>query len=292
MILISLLLILFLEYQFKLSRVLKQQFHADAWFGRWLDFIVVKLPKDWPWLGYLIQVFIPVLIVMWLAESQAGLIISAVQFVFVLIVLGYSLGPIDQNTHLDTYFEALKQNDLDAAADEIQNNLNQRSVVLHADSIDSLGRQVTNLILRQCNFRLFGVLFYFVIFGIGGALAYNLVCSFEFHHRENEDSPFQNISRRVRHAFDWLPQRITGLLYGLAGDFNGAMQVYLKYFFKSGENCTGLLEQTGLGALGFSEEQRPESALEENYEAMALVSRSAMVFVLIIAILTVFGWLN
>ena len=135
-------------------------------------------------------------------------------------------------------------------------------------------------------------LFYYVVFGIGGALAYNIICNFEYLVRDEEDSKIHPIAKTVRTWVDWIPQRLTALLYSLAGDFNGAFARFLPFAFKSGSQSEGLLEQTGIGAMGLDFENRELDIITENREALALVSRATKVFILIIAIMTVFGLLT
>ena len=84
---------------------------------------------------------------------------------------------------------------------------------------------------------------------------------------------------------------MTALLYSLAGDFNGAFVRFLPFAFRSGYESEGLLENTGIGAMGIDTDNRELDIITENRQALALVSRSTKVFILIIAIMTVFGWL-
>lgn len=291
MTLISLLIILFLEHQFNLSRILAEKLRARQLLPGWHKTVIGKTKDNAPLLIYTL-LLMPVVIVVWLTSMEGDWTLGLFQFVLTLVVLSYSLGPINQNTHLAAYYEAVEREDLQAAFMEVQENLNQKARHEPPEDFESLGRQVTELILRQCNFRLFGVLFYYVIFGVGGALAYNLICNIEYHSRDKDDDPVYKIAQTVRTWVDWLPQRLTAILYGLAGDFNGAMAQFLPYAFKSGEQSCGMLEHTGLGAMGLEVEQRTMDVITENNQAMALVSRSGMVFILIIAIMTVFGWLN
>lgn len=292
MILVSLLIILFLEYQFKISQQMASRLQSHRWLRDWHDLIVGKSAETRPELIFSLIILLPVLLVFWLTSLEGGFFLWLFQFLLTLFVLSYALGPIDQNQHLSAYFEAVERQDFQAAFIEVQENLNQKSCQIAPEDFESLGRLVTELILRQCNFRLFGVLFYFILLGIAGALAYTLICNLEFYVRDNEQSRVKDTARKVRAVVDWLPQRITALLYGLAGDFNGAMAQFLPFAFKSTELSAGMLENTGLGAMGIDVSHREDEVITENREALALVSRSTKVFILIIAIMTVFGWLH
>ncbi|MEL0068645.1 MAG: regulatory signaling modulator protein AmpE [Gammaproteobacteria bacterium] len=292
MILISLLVVLFLEYQFKLSSVLGNRLGARALMPAWYEFFSPQLRDSSPRISYLILVSLPVILAVWLTQMDGDFFLGVAQFFLTILILSYSLGPLDQNAHLKSYFEALERDDLQAAFIVVQENLNQKQHKDCPESSEALGRQVTDLILRQCNFRFFGVLFYYVLFGVGGALAYNLICNIEYHVRDEEESTIHPVAKVVRTWIDWIPQRLTALLYSLAGDFNGAFARFLPFALKSGSQSDGMLEQTGIGAMGLDFDNRELDIITENREALALVSRATKVLILIIAIMTVFGLLT
>ncbi len=291
MILISLLVVLFLEYQFKFSQQLTQKLGSDRLLPAWYGLLSARLYTVTPAILYSVIVLLPVLLIVWLTSIEGDFLHHIIQFALIIIVLSYCLGPIDQNEHLKSYFSAVAREDVQAAFIVVQENLNQKTCTEAPESMDALGRQVTELILRQCNFRMFGVLFYFVLLGIGGALAYTLICQLENLVREDEDSRINTVADKVLTWVDWLPQRLTALLYSLAGDFNGAFAQFLPYAFKSGTESRGMLEATGIGAMGLDTDNRQLDIITENKQALALVSRSMKVLILIIAIMTVFGWL-
>jgi len=135
------------------------------------------------------------------------------------------------------------------------------------------------------------VLMYFVLLGPAGALLYRLAGTFEFSVRDDEDSPYQEKLKQLRFVLDWLPARLTGFLYTLAGDFTGAMPRFKQFIFTEQSQNELLLEETGLGALGIKEEHCTD-IIDENKQALNLVIRTVVVFLVIIAVLTVFGWLS
>ena len=291
MILISLLVVLFLEYQFKLSSVLDQRLGAHQLLPNWYGFLGSQMQSAHPGILYTLIIIIPAVFAIWLTSMDGDFFLTIVQFALIILILSYSLGPLDQNSHLKAYFDAMERDDREAAFLVVQENLNQKHCTETPETTEKLGRQVTELILRQCNFRLFGVLFYYVLFGIGGALIYNLVCNLEYLVRDEEEARIRPVAQNVRLWVDWLPQRLTALLYSLAGDFNGAFARFLPFVFRSGKDSQGLLEATGIGAMGLDFDNRQLDIITENRQALALVSRSTKVFILIIAIMTVFGWL-
>jgi AmpE protein len=282
-----------LEQYLKVSAVLETEFKSHKWFPAWRQWISSKVDinkiNDWAVVALIIGT--PVAVFYILSDLNFGFIFWVVQLVLSVVVMIYCLGPIEQNPHLKEYFEAIERNDLQGAYHQVSDYLDLKSNHQVPDDINSLGRLVTRLILSQSNFRYFGVLMYFVLLGPAGALLYRLTGTFEFSVRDDENSPYQEKLKQLRFVLDWLPARLTGLLYSLAGDFTGAMPRFKQYIFTEQPQNELLLEETGLGALGIKDEHCTD-IIDENKSALNLVVRTVVVFLVIIAVLTVFGWLS
>ena len=69
------------------------------------------------------------------------------------------------------------------------------------------------------------------------------------------------------------------------------MPRFKQYLFTDQPQNELLLEETGLGALGIKDEHCTD-IIDENKQALDLVTRTVVVFLVIIAVLTVFGWLS
>ncbi len=293
MILISLLFVLMLEHFFKISAVLEDKYKSYNWFPGWRLWISSKFQQDWfnGWAGIMIILGGPVLLLYLLDGADSGFFFWIFQRVLALLILVYCLGPIEQNEHLREYFEAVEREDLQSAYDHVEGYLDLKSGQPMPEELTTLGRTVTRLILSQSNFRFFAVLMYFILLGPAGALLYRLTGTFEFKERDDEESPFRDKLSQMRMIIDWLPARLTGFLYSMAGDFTGAMSKLNKYLMETEQLNKQLLEETGMGALGIQSDAC-DNIIEENNQALDLVSRSVVVLIVFIAVMTVFGWLS
>jgi len=293
MTLISLLFVLMLEHLFNASAVLEKELNSHNWFQQWRLWISSKCQQSWfkNWAGIVIIIGIPVLLVELLYAADKGFLFWIFQLALSVLVMLYCLGPIDQNIHLKEYFDAVERDDLQSAYCHVEGYLDLKSDHPMPDDLLTLGRTVTRLILSQSNFRYFAVLMYFVLLGPAGALLYRLTGTFEFTVRDDESSPFRDKLRQMRTTLDWLPARLTGFLYSLAGDFTGAMSKLKHYLLEADHQNKQLLEETGLWALGIKEDAC-SNIIDENNQALALVSRSVVIFIVFIALMTVFGWLS
>lgn len=293
MTLISLLIVLMLENFFRASAVLENELQSHRWFPSWQQWISARFDQKWfsDWPGLALILGIPVLTIYLLSDVDNGFLFWIFQLAISILVMIYCLGPVDQNPHLNQYFDAVERNDLQSAYHHVEDYLNLKSDQDVPSDIETLGRTVTKLILSQSNFRYFAVLMYFIILGPAGALLYRLTGTFEFNVRDDDSSPYREKLQQFRTVLDWLPARLTGFLYALAGDFSGAMSKLNHYLFNADHQNNQLLEETGLGALGI-ESADCTNIIDENKQALNLVSRSVVVLLVFIAVLTVFGWLS
>jgi len=293
MTLISLLFVLMLEHFFKASALFENEFKCHNWFQDWRLWISKKFNHTWfdDWIGIAIILGVPVLLIYLLASAENGLLFWLFQLSLTIVVMIYCLGPIEQNEHLREYFDAIEREDLQSAYFHVEGYLDLKSEQHVPENISTLGRTVTRLILSQSNFRFFAVLMYFVLLGPAGALLYRLTGTFEFTVRDDNSSAFREKLQQMRMVLDWLPARLTGFLYSMAGDFTGAMSKLNQYLLRSDQQNKQLLEETGLGALGIKSDECSD-IIDENNQALDLVSRSVVIFIVFIAVMTVFGWLS
>ena len=293
MTLISLLIVLLLEHFFKVSALLKTELKTHHWFPNWRTFINTKIQQPWftGWIALVVILGLPTLVVHGVTASNSGFIFWIFQLALTVAVMIYCLDPIDQSSSLSKYFEAIDRNDTQAAYNHVEHYLNIKESYGNADDLQSLGRNVTKLILVQSNFRYFAILLYFVLLGPAGALFYRLSANLEYTSRDDDSSEYTEKLQQLRNLLDWLPARLTGLLYTLVGDFTAAMSSLKRHIVNAKTQNNKLIEETGLAAIGCGS-QECDNIIEENQLALDLVSRAVFLMLVIIAVLTVFGWIS
>lgn len=90
-------------------------------------------------------------------------------------------------------------------------------------------------------------LFWFLVFGPAGALAY--VLTIQYLDRLSDDAPEIEMVDRIVHAIEWIPVRITGFLFCLAGNFGPTFDYLLGQLFETEESsATHLAAMAGLAA--------------------------------------------
>ena len=132
--------------------------------------------------------------------------------------------------------------------------------------------------------RWFAVLFYFVLLGPAGALAYRLL---QLCRRDFE----VDLAQRCLHLADWIPVRLLAAAFSLTGDFVGSRDKLLEAMVDTSLGAPELLQVVGRAALDLDAEQSPQEvdfgalAAEENAEMAGLLFRSAACWVAVISLL-------
>ena len=200
---------------------------------------------------------------------------------------------------------------------------------LHGQNLHQQTRAVTTGILYAAHRRVFAILFWFVLLGPGGALLYRLCGYAEQDSRTQSDQAGQQAAQQILGILDWLPARLLALTFFLAGSFEDAWQGWRKaqqYIQRcAAEMATDSAEQTakavmqrisgnrifllctGCGAMrhevddifatehhGETEHHNKQDQMDYDLQwvrtARSLVLRSLMIWLAVIAVLTMSGW--
>ncbi len=156
----------------------------------------------------------------------------------------------------------------------------------------------------------FGVMFWFMILpGPSGAVLYRLAGMLEqkWGARATEEyGDFGKFAQRVFHYLDWIPVRLTAMSFAIAGDFEDAVYCWRSQAGTWMDPEQGVVLASGAGALGVRLGEtlhhhgtvsfRPEIGLGDDADvntmtsAVGLIWRSLVIWMLILALMTVARW--
>lgn len=148
---------------------------------------------------------------------------------------------------------------------------------VHSKPVDHLTDEDIGQYLVQANGELFAILFWYLVLGPVGVLAYRLI---------SLSQGLTTIERQAENAlnlFDWLPARMTALLFLLVGNFQSGYQHFSQLFFSALGKNRDLLSVCGLAALDNNEKKTMLHA--EN-----LVEHATIVFLVFVAFCTIVAW--
>ena len=304
MTLIALLIALIIE------RLATQIFHwrRMRWLDRIIDqsFVIAERFANWP--SIIPVMLLTVLLVLPVAAVTVALVDRLFGFPHLLlavVVLFFSLGPNDIGEDVNEYCGALEDGD----EDRIRHTA--KALVESDVPDDALERAhcVEAAVCVQANNRLFSVIFWFVLLGpLGplGAWAYRVTdlirrrAVFKAARHEDESGTIarvRNAAVSLHALLAWIPARITAIGYAVAGHFDPALAAWRgahqEPAMSLSDSSDQLLARVGIGALALEDgpdEDVSERGVRGATAANRLVFRLLLIWVVIIAAMTLYGW--
>ncbi|HLA74531.1 MAG TPA: regulatory signaling modulator protein AmpE [Gammaproteobacteria bacterium] len=281
------------------SVAMLQEFRQFDWFTNFARWLRARLARGAGGsLGVLLIVGLPVLAIGILYHVLNDLL-GLLGFAFATLVLIFSLGPQNLDEQVQAYIDAREIGDTEAAHHIATDILHEQL----PGSAFQLTRAVTESILVQANERVLAVLFWFAVLGPVGAILYRLSCILR-NGTAKEQHPageFAQAATRLHATLDWVPARLAALGYAVSGSFVDAIGNWRGSAGKWAGNweasSVGVLLASGMGALQLDVEHA-EGATELDVQgeinqiksAQALIWRTLVVWILIIALMTLAGW--
>lgn len=297
-----------------IERLATQLFHwrRMRWTERIIDagFRRAERISTWPALIPVILLAVvlvlPVFVVTLLLRD-ADALLGFPYVILAIVVLFFSLGPKDIGEDVDDYCAALEEGDeekiLHTAKSLIESDV--------PDDPQARTEKVEAAVFVQANNRLFAIIFWFVALGpLGplGAWAYrvtDLVRRRAVFNAVRDDGE-SGTAGRIRDAavlvhgwLAWIPARLSAIGYAVAGHFDGALAGWRTP--RDGDVSSTfvasqlLLARVGVGALALGDDDEVEESLHARgirgaKAARRLVVRSLLVWVVVIAAMTLYGW--
>jgi AmpE protein len=165
---------------------------------------------------------------------------------------------------------------------------------------------VEDAIFVQSINRIFGVIFWFVVLGPVGAWIFRVSdllrrrVVFRHLRGENENEALLVAIEAVYGLLKWIPARLAMLGFALAGSFDDAMNVWRGELAADGVPIdvrndmlvasVGKAAMTGYLRSEEGDEDEPENSSAAARNSMRIVHRTVFLWVIVIAVLTIFGW--
>jgi len=226
---------------------------------------------------------VPVLIIAAIQYLLSDFLLGMLYLLFGVLVFAYCLGPACLSSDIEYYLDARRLGDEDEAL-HYAGMLTERAASTAPDQQTS---DVTRAIFHVANERIFAVIFWFVILGPTGAILYRLTTNLS--KQDGAGDSLAAIAILFQAVLTWLPARMLALGYALTGHFDGALQAYRNRPYESDlalENYD-VLVNTGMGALRDHESTDEISSI---ISAKNLVMRSILIWIAVLALLTLGGW--
>jgi membrane protein required for beta-lactamase induction len=257
-----------------------------GWFEHYSSKLNKSLPVVSPGARVVAILALPLGLVFLLQYAFYNLMFNIPYFVFSVAVVLYCLGPACLASDIEAYLDARSLGDDDEAL-HYAGVLTEQAASTVPDQQTS---DVTRAILYVANQRIFSVLVWFVLLGPIGAVSFRFVT--QLSHQLEVNPGQLALAKKIHAMMEWLPARMLALAYAMMGNFESAIHAYRSRVHEPDLALSNydVLVSTGMGAIKDHSSSMDEVAAI--HAARGLVMRSVLIWVTMLALLTLGGWLG
>ncbi len=266
------------------------KYRSLAWFERYGNWLEARLGTGAYWngvIGLLVTLFIPLLL-LGLIIYLAAKVHFVLGFVLSFLVLIYSFGPA-LNSLINRYADALAADDDGACRDILEQ-------ILPDAAAEADNERVISSIMFKAHEYLFAVIFWFFMLGPVGALLYCLVVNLSDRY-EKIHGGYADAVRGLHNILMWPSARLLALGFALGGSLVGALESWRTVSGNTLDTSSEVITASAFGALHYSseDEQEPSAGNEiligRLKETLALINRTLIVWLIVLGIMTIAGWI-
>lgn len=283
--------------------------HRDSavseWFSRAATGIATRIPAGMDGVVGAVIVVLPPAIAMALLQALIGhWLFGLVGLALGIVVLLFALGPLDPVSLVDDYMDARRLEDRERSDWFYERFTGEAPPGSPSDE----GRSMAEAVFYQSHDHLFAIVFWFCVLGPAGAVLYRMCAQVAL-----QPAPalvarpgLLKGARWLLGLLGWIPARLIAFGYAMTGSFEEALH-RLRHGARgpTEDLLTGnqrLLAETGGAALrrspnerddtapASSEERRAREPVDAVEAARALSVRTAVLWLAIIALFTLSGW--
>lgn len=282
---------LLLDHLLPTAQGLRQHAVLGQWLGdRGASLGAREAASRWSFLLPLAFPLVGIGVLQWFASEW---LFGLPAFVLAFAVLFFCWGPRD----LDLDVEAVA-----SAGDEDTRAVALKQLCAEVD-LRCEGTSLVHAVFRQALSRWFGVLFWFLVLGPFGALAYRLIVIYH-QHRQGLGEAQQNLLDQWRAVLDWPAAQLMVLALALVGHFDAVISAWRDWHVARGEGWwvldLGFLDASArasvredlVEAAEEGELQDIAPALRELRDAMSLVWRVLLAWLCVLALFVLAGFVN
>lgn len=264
---------------------LNPNFRRSLWVNR-LQGLLAFLPA-WP--NVLLALFIPLVLLgylQYLSHEQ-----MLIKLGLDLLVLWYALGPYNFYQQAKGFIQAKR---LDDGSEDAKANIREQQLALSGKTPSSEPGQIAaglNAVMVRANDNLFAFIFWYLIGGATAALALRLLIAL---YRRSENR-VKTVAETLLGLMLYVPARMVALSFAVMGSFDDALQAIRQHRrikqYSVLINNEAFLRAVGRGALREDLVEEKAVGIERVEAATSLVLRCLFLWLALLAIASLMGWI-
>jgi len=252
--------------------------HDEGWYRAWERSVAGF--GFMPWVSLTLAVAAPSLLAGWLLDAIDSILFGVFWLGAAVILLLYSFGWLDYHTALERYVDHCDRGDMEGAWLASRDPLALDGLQPQPETPEQMHDTVWGALLFEGYQRWFPVVFWFVLLGPAGALAYRLVAL-------ASEGELRDTAVKLRHAADFLPVRAVAVTFALAGDFVRCRQDLQAALADTELSARDALSRVARGAIGAVDADAASVPAWEMRETSALLKRSAGAWLVAISLVAI-----
>ncbi len=273
-----------------------RQFH---WYAGWLRWLDEHAPESGFWRGPygIVLALLPALLVVGLLQwALMDIGFGLVGLLFAVLVLVYAWGPRDLDVDVEAIIHAPDPAQRSAAIARLWPD---DAVEIHAD-----GPALVEAVFRNALVRWFGTLFWFLLLGPWGALLYRLVAlSSQGQYASALPLETRRGARWLQSLLDWPVAQLMTLAMALVANFDAVFGAWREAGGNRWQLDTRFLTAAARASVKCELAEEAEEYAEEGMvpsvrelpelrDAMSLVWRILLVWLAVLALFVIGGWVS
>jgi AmpE protein len=201
----------------------------NRWLTSWVGFANEAFGRVSGWsdiLGFLVILAVPLIVLLLVGQVLYAALGTTGAFLLALAVLIYSFGPRDLDTDVAEIIEA---DDEEARTAALQSLLDGPV----PEDEQACRTAAVDAVFQQSLRRWFGVIFWFALLGIVGALLYRMVDWLDSEEQQVSDAQRARFVR-LQQIMDWPAAQLMTLSLAIATDFDSVFKAWKRYHDEQG----------------------------------------------------------
>lgn len=276
---------------------------VSGWYGRLIDTVAARLPSRWQGSGGALLIAAPpviaIAVIQWLLW---GWLYGLAGLAFGILVLLFTLGPLDIAGLIDDYIDACASDDRERAIWYYERLTGEQPPQSPRDE----GRHMVEAVLYQGHDNLFATVFWFCLLGPVGAMLYRVIAEGALRPSPTlvARPALQRAFRHLLGLLGWIPARLIAFGYAMTGSFEEALHrlregappaedllaANRNLLYRTGTASLRRDEETEVTEAGADGERRSSEPGPAVEQARALAVRTAVFWLAVLALLTLAGW--